>query len=302
MAKVAYRKGQSRQLACTVLEEKMKDDVSDIAAFYNSAPDREHDRLVEYQLEYDLTWRYLNRYLPARGSVLEIGAATGRYTVELARRGYEVTAVDLSSELLEKCNETLQAKGLEKNVQLLVADARDLSNVNKQDFDAVLLMGPLYHLIEEADRSLALSEAFNRLCKGGILISAFISRFGVLSHLLKNDPSWIQDQVHVRSMLQQGKRPDDYPREGFRGYLACVSELAPLHEAIGFGTLAVAGVEPVIAANDESYNQLGGQVREQWLDLLFEVSTEPSIIGASRHLLYVGKKVDDDTLWRQSAE
>ena len=68
------------------------------------------------------------------------------------------------------------------------------------------------------------------------------------------------------------------------------SEIAPLHEAMGFVTLVVAGVEPAISADDMSYNKLQGKQRQQWLDLVYEMSTEKSIIGASRHLLYIGKK------------
>jgi hypothetical protein len=91
-------------------------------------------------------------------------------------------------------------------------------------------------------------------------------------------------------VLESGRRPDDAPRGGFRGYYARVSELAPLHEGLGFETLIVAGVEPAISADDESYNKLKGKERQQWLDLLFELSIEQSITGASRHLLYIGKK------------
>jgi hypothetical protein len=63
-----------------------------------------------------------------------------------------------------------------------------------------------------------------------------------------------------------------------------------LHEAIGFETLVVAGIEPAISADDESYNKLVGKQRQQWLDLFYEISTESTILGASRHVLYVGKK------------
>ena len=87
----------------------MQDDVGDIAALYDSDPEKEQRRLAEHQLEYDLTWRYLERYLPAEGAVLEIGAAAGRYTLQLARRGYRVTAVDLSAALIERCRENLAA-------------------------------------------------------------------------------------------------------------------------------------------------------------------------------------------------
>lgn len=268
----------------------MMDDVSDIAAYYNNDPEREHSRLERHQLEHDLTWRYLNQYLPAQGTILEIGAATGRYTLELAKRGYSITAVDLSAGLLEGCRKSIVEKGLETQVRFAVADARDLTSVTEKEFDIVLLMGPLYHLTLETDRKAALQETFDRLREGGILFSAFISRFGIMGDLLKNMPGWIEDQAEVRSILEKGKDPDHSPGEGFRGYFAQVSEIAPLHEAIGFETLAVAGVEPAISSDDESYNNLQGKQRQLWLDLLYEISTEKSIIGASRHLLYIGRK------------
>ncbi|MGA2504620.1 MAG: class I SAM-dependent methyltransferase [Anaerolineales bacterium] len=268
----------------------MIDDVKDIAAYYDSDPEREHCRLEQHQLEYDLTWRYLNQYLPLKGSILEIGAGTGRYTLELARRGYSVTAVDMSAALIEECRKRIVEEGLDKQVRLVVADARDLSQVGEKDFDVIMLMGPLYHLVAENDRKAALKEAFDRLRKGGILFSAFISRYGILSDLIKNVPGWIEGQAEVRSVLEEGKSPDDYPRGGFRGYFTQISEIAPLHEALGFETIRVAGVEPAISADDESYNKLEGKQRSLWLDLLVEISTEKTILGASRHLLYIGKK------------
>ena len=268
----------------------MIDDVSDIALYYDSDPAREGLRLERHQLEYDLTWRYLDRYLPPQGTILEIGAATGRYTRELAIRGYAVTAVDLSAVQLEECRKILAADGLERQVSLVVADGRDLGAVTEREFDAVLLMGPLYHLVEESDRNAALKEAFDRLRPGGILFSAFISRYGILCDLIKDRPGWIEDQAVVRSVLASGSRPENAPRGGFRGYFAPVGEIAPFHEALGFETIMLAGVEPTIAADDASYNQLEGPLRKMWLDLFEEISTERSIMGASRHLLYVGKK------------
>ena len=268
----------------------MMDDVSDIVAFYNSALESEQSRLERHQLEHDLTWRYLNRYLPAEGAILEVGAATGRYTLELAKRGYALTAVDLSAVLIEKCRKGILDQGLERQVRFIVADARNLSEVAEKGFDAVLLMGPLYHLVVDADRKMALKESFDRLREGGVIFSTFISRFGIAGDLLKNIPEWIEDQAEVRSLLERGKRPDDYPRGGFRGYFAQISEIAPLHEEIGFDTLVLAGVEPAISADDEGYNRLQGKQRGQWLDLLHTISTERSILGASRHLLYIGQK------------
>ena len=269
----------------------MRDDLSDIAAYYNNDPVREHDRLERHQLEYELTWRYLDQYLPSQASILEIGAATGRYTLELAKRGCAITAVDMSAVLLEQCRMRVAAEGLERHVKFIEADARDLRKVTARDFDVVLLMGPLYHLVMESDRLAALQEAADRLRKGGLIFSAFIGRFAIMGDLIKNVSDWIENREEVRSILERGRSPDDFPKGGFRGYFAKIYEIAPLHETIGFETLTVAGVEPAISADDESYNRLQGRQRQLWLDLFYEISTEPSILGASRHLLYIGRKM-----------
>ena len=270
--------------------EDMVDDLSDIQDMYNNALETEHERLERHQLEHDLTWRYFERYLPASGSILEVGAATGRYTLTLAQRGYRITAMDFSEKLLARCQQRLTEAGFHQNVTFLVGDARNLSAMLNQEFDVVLLMGPLYHLVVEDDRQLVLREAYRCLKSGGMLFSTWISRFGILGDVMKNIPEWIEDQYEVQYYLEHGRRPDTYPKVGFRGYFAKVSEIAPVHEHVGFKTCVLAAVEPAISADDESYNDLEGPRRQAWLDLLFEVSAEPSCLGASRHLLYIGRK------------
>ncbi|MHC5037910.1 MAG: class I SAM-dependent methyltransferase [Planctomycetota bacterium] len=263
--------------------------VSDIRDLYDGDPEREDERLERHQLEYDITLRYFDAHLPPEGPILEIGAGTGRYTAELARRGHPVTAVDLSKNVLAKCRERIAGEGLE-NVRIVVADARDLAGIPEKDFASVLIMGPLYHLVVEEDRKTALREACDRLREGGILFSAWISRMGIFADLLKNIPDWIEDHDEVRAILERGMDPDHYPKGGFRGYFATTAEIAPIHESLGLQSLVLAAAEPVIAADDESYNRLLGNPRRLWQDLLFALSTEASILASSRHLLYIGKK------------
>ena len=268
----------------------MLDTIDDVAAFYDEDPAREHARLEEHQLEYELTWRFLDRHLPREGRVLDLGAGTGRYSLELARRGYEVTAIDLSPGLIQEARVRAATEGLEDRVRFAVGDARDPGALPDARFDAVLLMGPLYHLVEEADRRSVVSEAHARLVSGGVIFSAFLSRLGVLGDFISRMPEWIEDRAHVRSFLDRGRRPDDAPRGGFRGHFAKVEEIAPLHEAEGFETITLVGVEPAISADDESFNSLAGRRRDAWLDLLEKIAAEDSIVGASRHLLYIGRK------------
>ena len=270
----------------------MSDDISDIQSHYDKAVDSETTRLERHQLERDITWLYLEKYLPSGGKILEIGAATGEYTLELARRGYAVTAVDLSSNLIEMCRKRVSEEGLDRKVTLKVADARDLGDTGHDLYDAVLLMGPLYHLVFEEDRKTALGEAFDRLKPGGVVFSSFISRYGIWGDIIKNLPHHIERQADLHSVIERGRdsEPPNKEFHGFRGYFARSSEMAPLHEEVGFKTLVVAGIEPCISADDESYNRLQGERRKKWLDLLYELSTEESIIAASRHLLYIGIK------------
>lgn len=266
------------------------DDISDIKRLYDSDPFREETRLDRHPIEFDITWRYLTRHLPPTGHILEIGAATGRYTLELARKGYELCAVDLSEACLARACERARHEGLSDRVTCHVADARDLSGVPGTAFDAVLFMGPLYHLIEQDDRIEALRQASARLKPGGIFFSAMLSRFGLVNHLLHDMPDWIEDHEAVRFMFEFGHEPHEYPRQGFRGYYAKVDEMASLHEAVGLKTLVLAGVEPAMSYG-EAYNSLTGPARDRWLDLLFDLSSEPSLIASSIHLLYIGRKL-----------
>jgi len=266
------------------------DDISDIQAFYDRIVEQENERLERHPIERDITWRYLEKYLPPRGKILEIGAATGAYTIPLARRGYMITAVDLSPKLMDVCKKRIAEERLEKKVTCLVADARDLSCVPGSNFDAVLLMGPLYHLVLEEDRKTALKEAFNRLKPDGVIFSAFISRYGIWGDIMKKVPHMIEAQADVQSIFQRGRDSDNpSPEISFRAYFAKVSEAETLHQKAGFKTLVLAGVEPA-GVDDESYKNLQGTRKQLWLDLLFSISTEESIIGASTHLLYIGVK------------
>lgn len=268
----------------------MIDDISDIQEWYDAAAQSEDTRLDQNQLEHDITWRYLEQFLPEDGSILEIGAATGRYTLGLAQRGYQVTAVELSENLLEQCRRCISDADLKDRVRFIKGDARDLSALGNQLFDAVLLMGPLYHLSVEQDRLLAITQAYDHLKPDGFLLSALMSRFGILGDVMKGIPGWIEEQDVVRSLICEGQRPKNQPKGGFRGYFATISEIAPLHEKAGLITQVLAAAEPVISADDASYNALTGDHRKAWLDLLFRISTEESCLGASRHLLYVGRK------------
>jgi S-adenosylmethionine-dependent methyltransferase len=267
----------------------MPDNVTDIQAYYDANVEREHARLKRHQQERDISWRYLDKYLPRRGKILEIGAATGAYTIPLAKKGYNVTAVDLSPNAVKTLKRRVAGARLQDKVRCFTADARDLKDVPGSDYDAVLLMGPLYHLVDEEDREKVVREAYDRLKPGGVVFSTFVSRYGIWGTIMAKLAFLIDRQADVYSVIKNGKDVE-VPAGGFRGYLTNVREIKPLHEKAGFQTLVLAGIEPANTVADDAYNALKGERRKKWLDLLFTISTEPSVIGASDHLLYIGVK------------
>jgi SAM-dependent methyltransferase len=165
-----------------------------------------------------------------------------------------------------------------------------IADVQGRDFDAALVMGPLYHLVVKEERLTALRQAIDRLRRGGVCLSSLISRYGAIGQIMQAVPDWIESEQHVRSLIENGCEPPEGPKYGFRGYYMTVDEVAPLHEEAGLETIAVVGIEPAISADDKSYNNLQGQRRELWLNLLFKLSREPSLTANSRHLLYIGRK------------
>jgi len=149
------------------------DEISDIQAYYDGAWENEDNRLNRHQLEHDITWLYLDKYLPPAGSyLLEIGAATGRYTLELASRGYKVLAVDLSPQLVNRARDRANEAELGDRIEFRIGDARILKGINTSIFDGALVMGPLYHLIEREDRVMALGRVFESLKSGGVVFTS----------------------------------------------------------------------------------------------------------------------------------
>jgi GNAT superfamily N-acetyltransferase len=104
------------------------------------------------------------------------------------------------------------------------------------------------------------------------------------------DPSWEGESLGLALLARCEERGPAFAREqGISGEKLALAYAAHVNQR-DRAVLEGAGFEPGISADDESYNKLQGKQRQLWLDLFYELSMEQSIIGASRHLLYIGKK------------
>ena len=141
-------------------------------------------------VEYRTTMRYIEKYLRPGMRVLEIGAATGRYSHTLARQGHRVDAVELLAHNIEAFKANTQHG---ESVTITQGNATDLSAFADNTYDITLLLGPMYHLFTEEEQLAALSEAVRVTRKDGVVFAAYcgndatILQFCFLRGMLKDE-------------------------------------------------------------------------------------------------------------------
>ncbi|MBC8255137.1 MAG: methyltransferase domain-containing protein [Ardenticatenia bacterium] len=255
---------------------------------YDQQPEREWERMERHRTECAVTLRALAEHLPPPPArVLDCGGGPGRYAIELARRGYEVILFDLSTGCLQLAREK----------------ATDLSRFSNASFDAVLLMGPLYHLLEEDERRQALAEARRVLVAGGLVFAAFISRYATLRWAAAHEPSWPLEHPDLTGMiLTMGVLPPRGESDAeFVAYFAHPIEVVLLCQRAGFEIVTVLGVEGLVSMIEDGVNALSSEAWEAWVDLNYRVTADPSIHGCVEHLLAVAVKPRWRAVLRQIA-
>jgi ubiquinone/menaquinone biosynthesis C-methylase UbiE len=265
--------------------------LSAVAAHYNANLQQEWERLERHRTEYAVTMKALQSYLPLPPArIADVGGGPGRYAIVLAQNSYQVTLVDIA----EDAPAMAAAKAADAGVTLdatLCADALALPAEWDDRFDAVLLLGPLYHLLESSERAKAVCEAHRVIAPGGLIFASFINRFAPLRDLAINSPAWIAEHpARLCRLLQTGQNPA-YDGSAFPdSYFARPEEIRPLMEACGFQTLNLIGCEGIVAGHEGRVNELSGELWDKWVALNYELGQEPSLYGAADHLLYVGRK------------
>lgn len=146
------------------------DELKYLTEYYNNYD--EDGRLVSKhgQVEFLTSMRYINKYLEKGMRVLEVGAGTGRYSLAIAEKGFQVDAI----ELIQHNVDIFRTKITENmNADVRQGNAIDLSCYKDETFDITLVLGPLYHLFREEDKKQAISEAIRVTKKGGVVFAAY---------------------------------------------------------------------------------------------------------------------------------
>ena len=236
-------------------------------------------------VEYLTTMRYIERYLKPGMRILEIGAATGRYSHALARMGYQVDAVELVEHNIRIFNEKTRPG---EHVTIRQGNAKDLSCFRDDTFDMTLLLGPMYHLFTVEEQRQALSEAIRVTKPGGLVYAAYCG----------NEATMIQycfgrgmiREPYLRSKIDPVTfKASSDPAELFQLYRR--EDIDALLEGFRVERLHYVGTDLATNYMRQTIDEMDDELFELYLVYHFSICERSDLVGASHHVLDILRKV-----------
>ncbi|MFG3701597.1 class I SAM-dependent methyltransferase [Micromonospora sp. NPDC047620] len=269
----------------------------EILDFYSHGAEQARLADPRRRVEYLRTRDILTRHLPPTGTVADVGGGPGAYALALAADGYHVHLVDPVPLHLEQAA-TTSAHAEAPLASILRGDARQLPLASRS-CDAVLLLGPLYHLTDAADRAQAWAEAHRVLVPGGVLAAAATSRFYTTwEYLAKN----LYDDPAVETILArhlrdgQHRNPTGDRRLFTTGYFHTPDDLATEATTAGLRPHALLAVEGAAKLLPDLAERLRDpHRRDLLLRAIRRIEAEPSLLGMSEHVLLIAHKPTPDS-------
>lgn len=255
-----------------------------LTEYYGSYDEDSRLRSKHGMVEFLTTMRYIEKYLRPGMRVLEIGAATGRYSHALAQKGYEVDAI----ELVQHNIEIFKQKTLPgEKVTIQQGNAKDLYMLESNTFDITLLLGPMYHLFTVEEQRKALAEAIRVTKKGGVLFAAYCG----------NDATMVQ-YCFGRGKLQEQRYRDLVDFETFKAS-SDPAELFALYRREDIDALMAdfpvkrlhyVGTDMATNYMRQCIDEMDDEFFGVYLRYHFAICERADMVGVSHHILDVFRK------------
>lgn len=212
--------------------------------------------------------------------IADIGAGTGRYSVELCHQGFDVTAVELVKHNLE----ILRSK--HENIKTWQGDARNLSFLDDEKFDITLLFGPMYHLHGDENKLAALNEAKRITKKGGIILVAYVmNEYSVIQYCFK--------EHHWEEVLAAGNISDDFhtigTEEDLYDYVR-LDDIDRLDKKADLERIKIISADGAADYMRRELNEMSEQEFQGFLKFQLAICQRPELLGAGSHTVDILKK------------
>lgn len=233
-------------------------------------------------VEYTTSIKYIHEYLDklSNPKIIDIGAGTGKYSCALYEDGYDVTAVELVKHNLM----TLKKKN--GNIKAYQGNATDLSRFSDNNFDVVLLFGPMYHLISEEDKIKALSEA-KRIVKndGYIFVSYYMNDYAIIIHGFRDG--------NIISSIENNLIDSNYhitPKEDDLYSMVRISDIDRYNDIVGLKRVKIIAQDGPSDYIRNIINKMDDKTFDIYLDYHFKTCERSDLLGASSHVMDILKK------------
>lgn len=252
---------------------------------YYSNYDEESRLILQHgRVEFCTTVNYIEKYLAPGMKILEIGAATGRYSHYFARHGYEVDAVELIPSNIEK----FKANTFEgEKVRIFQGNAVDLSDFGDAKYDIVLLLGPMYHLFTSEEQNRALAEAKRVLKSGGVMFTAYcMNDPTVVQFCFVNGNIW--DAIEKNMVDRDTFKCHSTPKDLF--VLWKRNEIFEITEKLDMERLHFVGTDMYTNYIRETVDEMDERTFDMWLKYCLSICEREDLVGLSHHTLDIMRK------------
>lgn len=236
------------------------------------------------KVEFLTTVKYIGKYLKPGMKLLEIGAATGRYSHYFARQGYDVTAVELIPHNIEIFNQNTQPG---ENIRIYQGNALQLDMLVDEQFDLVLLLGPMYHLYSLSEKRQALSEALRVLKKGGVICIAYCMVDSSIIQYAFGYNIW-KDLVEKELLNPDGFTARSNPEQLFE--IVRKEEIDAINEGFPLQRLHLIGTDMYTNYFREMIDGMDEDSFQFYLKYHFCICERADMVGLSNHTLDILRK------------
>lgn len=234
------------------------------------------------QVEYLTSMKYIHEYLGSneKAKILDVGAGTGRYSVQLANEGYDVTAVELVKHNLG----VLKSKG--SAVKAYQGTALDLSRFEENTFDMTLVFGPMYHLYTFEDKVKALQEAKRVTKVGGVILVAYcMNEYSVITY------GFVEN--NIRKCVAEGKLSEDFhviaEPEDLYDYVR-IEDITKIKDEAGLQRIKLISADGPANYMRSVINAMDDETFKLFIDYHFATCERHELLGASAHTLDILRK------------